>query len=69
MDRHPVDLFSLVSGAVVLGLGLLLFSGGLTDLPLEWVGPAVAIGLGVLLIVAARPPRQRNEESEDESAA
>lgn len=63
MTRHPADLFSLLAGLAVLGLGLLLLSGGVGDLPMEWVGPAVAIGLGVLIVVAARPARDESEEA------
>ena len=66
MTRHPADLLSLVSGLAVLGLGLLLLSGGVGNLPMEWVGPLVAIGLGGLIIFAARPGR---EASEDASAS
>jgi hypothetical protein len=62
MERHPIDLLSLVTGSLVLGLGLLLLSGGLSGLPMEWAGPAVAIGLGVLILVAARPERRPNED-------
>ena len=62
MSRHPVDLLSIVTGLLVLGTGLLLLSGGLGALALEWVGPAVAIGLGVLILVAARPARPAEEE-------
>ena len=54
MGRHRVDLLSLFSGLPVLAVGLLLLSGGLNGLPMEWAGPAVAIGLGVLIAVAAR---------------
>jgi len=53
MERHRLDLVSLVAGSVVLGIGLLLISGGLTSLPMEWVGPVVAIGLGIVILVAA----------------
>jgi hypothetical protein len=55
MDRHPADLLSLVSGLFVLAFGLLLLTGGVDDVPMEWVGPAAAIGLGLLILVAARP--------------
>jgi hypothetical protein len=54
MARHPADLLSLVSGLIVLAFGLLLLTGGIGDVPMEWVGPAVAIGLGVLILLAAR---------------
>jgi hypothetical protein len=53
MERHPVDLISLVAGSVFLGIGLVLISGGVTSLPMQWVGPMVAIGLGVVILVAA----------------
>ena len=61
MTRHPADLLSLLVGLAVLGLGLLLLSGGIGDIPMEWVGPAVAIGLGVLIVVAARPTPEASE--------
>ena len=63
MTRHPADLLSLLAGLAVLGLGLLLLSGGVGDLPMEWVGPVVAIGVGLLIVVAARPARETSEEA------
>ena len=57
MSRHPVDLLSLVAGLLFLGVGLVLLSGGLGGLQMEWVGAAVAIGLGLVILVAARPAR------------
>ena len=54
MRRHPVDLFSFVSGLLVLAVGLVLLSGTLDQIPLEWVGPTAAIGLGVVIAIAAR---------------
>ena len=65
MTRHPADRLSLVAGLAVLGLGLLLLSGGVGDLPMEWVGPLVAIGLGALIIFAARPTRQASDQEPD----
>ena len=67
MTRHPADLLSLVAGLAVLGLGLVLLSGGVGDLPLEWVGPAVAIALGALILLAARPAREASEHEPDAS--
>ena len=55
MERHQADLFSLLAGLLTLGLGLLLLSGGISEVPMEWVGPVVAIGIGLLIVVAARP--------------
>ena len=65
MTRHPADLLSLVAGLAVLGLGLLLLSGGVGDLPMEWVGPLVAIGLGAVIIFAARPKREASDRGPD----
>jgi hypothetical protein len=62
MSRHPADLLSLVAGLLVLALGLLLLSGGAGDIPMELVGPAVAIGLGVVIVVAARPNRAPHDD-------
>jgi hypothetical protein len=62
MARHPADLLSLVTGLAVLGLGLLLLSGGVGDIPMEWVGPAAAIGLGIVVVAAARSNRDRGQE-------
>jgi len=65
VTRHPADLLSLVAGLAALGLGLLLLSGGIGDLPMEWVGPLVAIGLGALIIFAARPTREASDQEPD----
>lgn len=65
MTRHPADLLSLVAGLAVLGLGLLLLSGGVGDLPMEWVGPLVAIGVGALILFAARPSREASDQEPD----
>ena len=62
MTRHPADLLSLVAGLLMLGLGLVLLSGGIGDLPMEWVGPMVAIGLGLLILIAARQERPPSED-------
>jgi len=62
VTRHPADLLSLVSGLVVLGLGLLLLSGGVGEIPFEWVGPAVAIGVGALILFGARPARGTSDQ-------
>jgi hypothetical protein len=67
MARHPADLLSLVAGLAVLGLGLLLLTGGVGDIAMEWAGPAVAIGLGALILFAARPARVASEHGPDAS--
>lgn len=69
MERHRLDALSLVFGLLFVGVGLLLLSGGPAfgeSLPLQWVGPLVAIGLGVVLVIAARPQRAEHPDSDDE---
>ena len=63
MSRHPVDLFSFVCGMLVLATGLLLLSGNLDQVPLEWVGPVAAIGLGVVIVVAVAGSRTRSDDA------
>lgn len=67
MRRHRVDLLSFVSGLLVLTVGLVLLSGNLDQVPIEWVGPAVAIGLGVVIAFAARPSRGSGDNERPES--
>lgn len=63
MARHPVDLLSFLCGLVVLTVGLLLLSGNLGQVPMEWVGPLAAIGLGVVIARAAYSGRPSSEAS------
>jgi peptidoglycan/LPS O-acetylase OafA/YrhL len=63
MSRHPVDLFSFVCGLLVLAAGLVLLSGNLDQVPLEWVGPVAAIALGVVIVIAAGSARKGRDES------
>jgi hypothetical protein len=61
MRRHDIDALSLVFGLLFTVVGLLLLSGdpaGGTVL-LPWAGPGVVIGVGLLVVLAARPPRVR----------
>lgn len=65
MARHTADLLSLVAGSLILAVGLVLLSGGVSDVPMEWVGPAVAIGLGAVIIFAARPAREASDHDSE----
>jgi hypothetical protein len=67
MERHRLDALSLTLGLLFVAAGLLLLSGGPVlghDLPMQWVGPMVAIGLGVILFLAARPERERPSDED-----
>jgi hypothetical protein len=65
MERHRLDALSLVFGLIFVAAGLLLLSGGPAlghNLRMEWVGPLVAIGLGAVLLLAARPERAKPDD-------
>jgi hypothetical protein len=67
MERHRLDALSLAFGLVFVAGGLLLLSGGPAlghNLPMQWVGPLVAIGLGAVLFLAARPEREKPDPDE-----
>lgn len=68
MRRHHLDLLSLLFGLLFAGVGLVLLGGSPArgSVSLAWVGPVVAIGLGVLVVVAARP---RADTPPDEEAS
>jgi cytochrome c-type biogenesis protein CcmH/NrfF len=72
MRRHELDALSFVFGLVFAGTGLVLLGGralreGLT---LPWAGPLVAIALGVLIVIAARPRLARPDRpASDESGS
>ncbi len=61
MRRHDFDGLSLAFGLVFTAVGLVLLSGdpvhGTTSF--AWAGPIVAIGVGLLVILAARPRRDK----------
>ena len=72
MSRHPLDLLSLVFGMLFAVVGPLLLGGGpalVDNVPTAWGGPIVAIGLGVILVVAARPQRESSDDDDTEPEA
>ena len=54
MARHRADLLSLSFGLLFVAVGIVLLSGGIGAISLEWVGPLAAVTLGGLLILAGR---------------
>jgi hypothetical protein len=52
--RGRLDLPSLISGLVVIGLGTLLLLDRLDELDLQfgWLGPALAATIGAMLLAA-----------------
>jgi hypothetical protein len=69
VERHRLDGLSLVFGVALTGLGILLISGlGKAIVTGSWIGPAVAILIGIgLLLAAPRPSKLASDE--DASAA
>ena len=57
MRRHEFDALSFLFGLLFAGIGLVLLGGGAIreGLALPWAGPLAAIGLAILVLVAARP--------------
>lgn len=68
VERHGFDSLSFVFGAALAGAGLLLIAGvGEVLVTGSWIGPAVAILVGVALILVAPRPR-REDLNTDEPA-
>jgi cytochrome c-type biogenesis protein CcmH/NrfF len=61
MQRHDADPVSLVFGSLFTIAGLMLLNGDPTrgTVWLGWVGPAVAVGVGLLVALAVRPRREK----------
>lgn len=60
MERHDLDLTSLVAGLVFVALGIVLAVDGAdwADLDLRWMAPVLLLGLGAAGLAAAlRSPR------------
>ena len=67
--RHDFDLLSFLFGLLFAGVGLVLFGGSPArgSVWLAWVGPVVAIGLGILVVIAAWP--RPDDAAEEEASA
>jgi hypothetical protein len=70
MKLHRFDAVSFVFGAIFVTIGLLVMLGESSTLLSAWLVPAVAIGLGLLLLVAAwqgsRSPAQPAEPTSED---
>ena len=66
MARHPFDTLSLAAGLLFAVCGLLLLSGGLRGLPMQWAGPLTAIVMAGIVVLAARSSRRPAAEEEME---
>lgn len=61
MRHHDLDALSLVFGLLFTAVGLALLSGDPArgTMSLAWAGPVVTIGVGILVVLAARPRREK----------
>lgn len=69
MRRHDFDPVSLLFGLLFTAVGLVLLSGDAVrgSVSLTWAGPAVAVGLGLLVILAVRPGQGPTVDADAES--
>ena len=69
MRRLHFDLLSFLFGLLFAGVGLALLGGSPArgSVSLAWIGPVVAIGLGILVVIAARP--RPDDAAEEEASA
>ena len=63
MQRHELDLVSLVAGLLFVVAGAAFLVGEATDLRVDpaWVLPVVLVGLGVTGLVGASTGRSRRQ--------
>ena len=61
MRRHPIDLFSLLSGLVVLAFAIAYLVGGFADVQLDsrLVVPLLIVGLGTAGLAGALVAQRR----------
>jgi len=58
MHRHDLDPLSLVAGLLFTGLGLLFLVGEPeAAVRLRWLWPVLLLGLGLAILLGARPRR------------
>ena len=65
MRRHPLDVFSLLSGLLILGFALAFLVGALTDFLLDarLAVPLVPVGLGVAGLAGALAAQRRSDHA------
>jgi hypothetical protein len=61
--RHPLDLFSLLSGLLIVGFAIAYFVGALTDFRLDGrlAFPLVLVGLGAAGLAGALVAQRRSD--------
>ena len=62
MTRHSTDYLSLGFGLIFAAVAAGLLFGDLAAMSWEWLGPVVVIGIGAIVILAARPGRRADPQ-------
>lgn len=69
VNRHGLDPISLLFGLAFAVVGLVLLGGESArgTVSLTWAGPAAAIGVALLMVLAVRPrrPEQPKDATDD----
>lgn len=70
VNRHGLDPISLLFGLAFAVVGLVLLGGDPTrgTVSLAWAGPAAAIGIAVLMVLAVRPRHPEDPEDATDDA-
>ncbi len=68
MRRHPLDLFSLISGLLVLGFAFAYLVGAYTDYRLDarLAFPLLLVGLGAAGLAGALVAQRRSDRALEE---
>ena len=66
MRHHDLDAVSLIFGLLFTAVGLALLSGDPArgTMSLSWAGPVVAIGVGLLVVLAALSRREKTIDAQ-----
>ena len=63
MRKHPIDLFALLSGLIVIGFAVAFIVGAYTDLVIDarLVGPILLVGFGAAGLAGALVAQRRSD--------
>lgn len=69
MRRHDLDVLSLLTGLLYIGIGVVVLLHGVIglQLPLRWLAPALLIALGLAGLVGSRRRGRRSSESAEQT--
>lgn len=70
MRKHPLDLFSLLSGLLIVGFAAAYFIGAFTEIRLDGrlAFPLLLVGLGAAGLAGALVAQRRSDRNVDSGA-